>query len=213
MGDLRMPAGGVVARDYDQLKAIAFPGQAGRPQAIVQTFYDTQQYVSGTTVQLQFFQTQSGDKSLTNMPVAGQFQDGQWFSLHKLFLQIMNAPSFAAAATSTGQADDIARLLHTARAYVVFSLNQKSYPAIPAYFLGSAGGPMGTAESGVVAAPGHWQHGMNSNNGGFPVNGSIVIPPLTNFSMDLNFAAAQTLQGGNTYIQITMLGAFYRPVV
>lgn len=213
MGDLRMPSGGVVSRDYDQLKVIAFPGQAGRPQALVQTFYDTQQYISAATTQLQFFQIQSGDKSITNMPVAGQFQDGQWFAVHKLFMQILNAPSFVAAATATGQAADIAALLHTARAYAIFTLNQKSYPAIPAYFLGSAGGAVGTAESGVVAAPGHWSHGSSYRNGGYPVNGSIVIPPLTQFAIDLNFAAAQTLAAGNTYIQITMLGAFYRPVV
>ena len=78
-----MPKIRVVPRTKQQLVAMAVPESANQPEALPWYIYDTQVYVSGATVRLQFFQNVNVNKALSNVEGGGQLPDPQFFEIRR----------------------------------------------------------------------------------------------------------------------------------
>lgn len=200
----------IIPKTWGQLQAMLTPADPRQPESVPYVLYDSQQYVSGASTRLTFFQNVSADKTLTNMETAGVLPSPQHFEIHRIFIDVLNRPS-AGAGTAAGQPDDIALLFNTGRATLTYTGAGKRWGPIPA----RACGPLHAVNAAIGAtltAPANIQAGWRDFNGGFPINGQFVIPPSQAFSFDLDFAAAQTLAGGNTYIAVSLLGVLHRRV-
>lgn len=201
-------------RTFRQVRGESQPSLPGAPEQIPQVFYDTQLYTSGTTTQMQFFAVTNADRTISNMVNAGQFPHPVYFQWFNWGLDILIDNSTVTAANDTGAVDDIAKLLLISRATVEFTISDKSYGRIPLSFLHSSLEVKGFGY-GTFAAPVSVQLGATNGpaDGGWNWNGAIIIPPNTGFTMTVNFAAAQTLQFGNTNLKMWMLGLVDRKVL
>jgi hypothetical protein len=203
----------VVPKTKAALLAQSNPQSASQPEVFPWVLFDTVSYVSGTTVTLSFFQTVQTDKSLGNMEGGGQLPDPQFFEIYKVGLDVLLRPAAQAGHAATGPVDDIAKLTLSGRGNFIFSISNKNYGPFPLSFLHASGGPTGfgwatmTAEAQVSYA----NNGIF--DGGYPINGSLVIPPKVGFSIVLNWPAALTLAAGNTNLRVWMYGALYRRVL
>jgi len=199
-----------MAKMFAALAALVTPPSGNVPEFTPAVFYDTQLYTSAATTSLNFFSVVGATTNISNMETAGVFPQPQYFELHKLFVNILNVPTYDAAADALGSITDVARLVHAGQGIAKLSVANKSYPEIPLTVIGRSGGPDGVAAA-TLAAGGKLQFGLQQQVGGFPYNGAVVIPPLTKFGVTLTWAAAQTLSA-NVSIQVAMLGVLYRAV-
>lgn len=201
-----------------QLAAAANPALANQPEAIPWILYDTQTYTSGTTTTLSFFASTNNDKTLSNMESSGQLPDPQYLIVNYVTCDILVSPSVTTTAAVTGALNDIELLLKAARATFTLSMSNKNYGPFPLRACHPLGGATGiiAAEGTETAAARNIFQAANSGipgSGGFPFMGALVIPPKVGFGITVNFAAAQTLAGGNPNIQIGLAGILYRRVL
>lgn len=202
----------VVPKTKAQLLAQSNPQSANQPEVIPWVLFDTQSYVSTTTVTLSFFQTVQTDKSLGNMEGGGQLPDPQFFEIYKVGMDVLIRPH-SDAGVATGPIDDIAQLVLSGRGNFTFTISNKNYGPFPLSFLHASGGPTGFM-AGTFAATTDISYANNGIfDGGYPVNGALVIPPKVGFSIQLNWPAALTLAVGTSNIRIWMYGALYRRVL
>jgi len=191
----------------------------GQPERIPWTWWDTQNYVSGTTSRLDFFQSVNADKTLSNMVAAGQIPSPQFFDLYHCsiaYLIPVTSSGIVAAPTATGAITDVRNLGNGA---AVFSVASKDYWQGSQFMLPCGGGPSVSMEStGTFAAPNIVQHQF-ANNGSPDLRnrycfwGDITLPANQNFIWSLSWAAPITLLAGNTNIRIWMDGYLYRRVL
>lgn len=208
-------------KTWAQLRQSIAPMLPGEPERIPWTWFDSATYTSGTTTQLDFFQTLQTDRVLGNMQAAGQIPAPMYFDLHHLGIYFQLRPSGVAdaapvAAIQTGALDDAVQLLNGS---VLFQIAQKDY------WSGKISQcPPGLGGWGIIAPTGSsaattidtTEHGTN----GFPdlrnrnnFWGDLTIPHNQNFLVRLNWTAALTLQGGNTTIVAFLDGYLYRRVL
>ena len=200
------------AKTKVQLLEQSNPASATQPEVIPWVLYDSQSYVSASTVTLAFFQTVQTDKSLGNMEGAGQLPDPQFFEIYRIGLDVLFRPA-TALAVSTGPLDDIAQLVLSGRGTFTLALSNKNYGPFPLSLLHASGGPTGFGW-GTNTAPLQIEFANNGIfDGGYPINGAITIPPKVGFSIVLNWPAALTLANGNTFLRAWMAGPLYRRVL
>jgi hypothetical protein len=194
-----------------QLRARATVPYAGAPEAIWHQAYDTQNFVTAATLNLSFFQVTSVDPTISNMSSAGQFPDPQWLTLYDITLDFLNEPtSVAAAPGGAGQLLDIARMLLVGRAIWTLTISDKNYGPYSASLLHGTGGPVGFVATGNTAATGSQQYGSNALNPGWNYQGSLIIPPKTNFAFQMRWAAVQTINLSPTPIRASLHGILSR---
>lgn len=199
-----------LAKMFAQLAALVTPPNGQTPEYTPAVFYDTQSYVSGTTTQLNFFSTVGATRNASNMDTAGSFPQPQYFEVHKMFVNLLAPPTYDVVASNVGAMNDVSSLIYGGNAIAQLTVANKGYPEIPLSYCGRSGGPNGVAAA-TLAAGGKLQLGTQDQIGGFPYNGSIIIPPLTKFGVTINWTAAQTLSG-NINVQVGLLGVLYRAV-
>lgn len=195
------------------LKAASTPPSGNSPEAIWHTVYDTQLYTSAATVRQVFFQTTNVDQTRSNMEASGQFPAPQIFQIYNItcdFIPITAGVSTAAAAV-TGTLNDLTLLQAVSRATWTFSMANKAYGPYPLSFLHASGG-LNAQLGGTTAAGGTIQYAGNTVVPGWNYFGRIIIPEQNNFSIVVNYAAAQTLTQ-NYDIRIAMSGVLSRRVL
>ena len=192
----------------------ALQPNASQPETIPWILYDTQQYAQAGQASLSFF-TQlpnPADPSITNMPLAGTLPNPWFFEMQKLYLDVLSAAS--TSATVAGSLDDVQKILMLGRGTWTLNLSDKVYGPFPLRSLGGMGGATGALSIGTptAAAPNVTiQTGVVRDNGGFPMNGALIIPPQTQMSIVLRWPAAQAISA-NTYISVGLLGTLSRRV-
>lgn len=191
-----------------QLRAKSTPPSGASPEAIWHQFYDTQKYVDNSTLRLQFFQVTNVDSTLTNMPAAGQLPDPQWLSIYNITLDFLNAGPTVDAAAVTGQLNDQSLLLMVGRPTWTLTISDKRYGPYSLSALHGTGAPTGAVADGVSVT----QYGHNALNPGWNYNGTLIIPPKTNFSIEVVWAAAQDLTG-DVYMRLSLFGILSRRVL
>lgn len=196
-----------------ELMAIVNPEQARQPEVVPWVLYSERTYTSAATLNLSFFDTNQADPTIDNVS-GGQLPSPQFFQEQQIYHSFLRAPTRSAAVASpAGALNDIALLLKTGRGLAIHTISQKEYLRFPARMAGSSGGELGTI-NGTYTADIDLQQGNNGQPGHSPyqVNGMIVIPPQTNFTYAMLWAAAQTLSG-NMQIAVEIYGALYRKVL
>lgn len=207
----------VVSRSLDELRRMAqpvsIPGQSVIMEAIPWVLYDTQTYTSGTTTSLSFFQAPSSDPTTTNMSGSGTLPEPQFFELYYMGLDVLE-PVVSSATGVTGAWNDVQLLVMdaTARSVYTFSYASKSYGPMPLSFLHTSGGVQGQGFNEAAAGTVKQTYALNSiPDGGYCWNGSVVIPPSTNFNVTMQWAAAATLIA-NRSLRCWMSGVLHRRV-
>lgn len=199
-----------------QLVAQSNPGVGDQPEALAWVFYDTQTYIDNSTVELAFFQTTSTDRSITNVPTAGQLPDPQFFEIAYfgcdfLFDQVDNTdPSKSALA-------DLITLLVTGRAFWSFNISDKQIGPFPLTFCHASGGATGIATGfDNVAAGGTPSLISVANNGifdgGYCVDKAITIPPKVGFNVQVRWPASVQIEN-DTLLRFWMAGVLHRRVL
>lgn len=206
-------------KTIQELSAGITPLLPGQPERIPWTWYDTQTYTSGTTTQLDFFQSVNADKTLSNMVAAGQIPSPQFFDLYQASIAYLLPASIAAAgavATAAGAFNDARNLSNGS---VIFQVANKDYWQGPQFALPCGGGPTGVATLAGTYTAGQGQLLQFANNGNADLRnrysfwGDITIPHNQNFLWRLNWSAAITLANGNTAIRTWLDGYLYRRVL
>lgn len=196
-----------------QLRAKSTAPSGASPEAIWHMFYDTQEYVSGTTQRLTFFQVTNVARDITNMPSAGQLPDPQWLSIYNVtcdFLTSLLSPP----ADQTGEYNDVNLLLKAGRPYWTLTISDKAYGPYPLTVLHGTGGPQGNVSVGTGnAAIATFSAANNTLGGGWNYQGSLIIPPKTNFQIEVVWAAAQTTVQDPIKIRLGLMGILSRRVL
>jgi len=208
--------GGVrpLAKSYQWLRDVVKPANSGEPESIPHVLFDTQTYLQAGQATLQFFQSTAAnlsDPTLSNFPT-GNLEAYNYFEIHRAFMYIHSVPNTNATVAITGAASDVEIIHKTARGILTFSMAGKSYFGFGLAFFGRPGGPVpiyssygtGTVANNVITA------GETENNGGFPVLGNIVIPPMQQVKTTLQFNS--TAISADTRITVAYMGVLHRPV-
>lgn len=206
----------IVPKTKAQLLALANPQTANQPEALPWVLYSTKQYVSTTTVSLTFFdKAEGGALDLTNMEAVSQITDPKFFEIHFIGLDILNDASTAAAVGGAGALDDVQKLVLQGRGRFIISMSDKNFGPFPLSFLHASGGATGEGWGWGTIAAGESAQVANNGifDGGFYVGGSLILPPNTGFDFKIDWPAALTLNGGNTYLRAWMAGVMHRRVL
>ncbi len=198
-----------------QLMALSNPLDPNQPEIHPHVLYDTQVYVDNTTTSLEYFTSVQQNKSLGNMESAGQLPDPQFFEIHRMGCDIYSVYSSAAVANSTSMSD-LALLLFGALTTgagsprVTYTISNKTYGPWPLRFFHASGGITGFGWGLATNTSSYQNNGIF--DGGFPFNGSLVIPPKIGFKVNIDWGAVQDLSA-NVAIMFWMAGVLYRRVL
>lgn len=207
---LRFP---VRPMSLQKLQQAATPGavSGGQAEALPWIFFDTATYVSGTTTQLPFFTTARATRQLSNLDTPGVIPEPQYFKIEFFGLDLLISPA-------NGAWDDAHQLLMGEGTAAnggptwEFILADKSYGTFPLTFLHESGGQRGSALTPTTGA--QLEYARNAfPDGGWAVDGSIIVPPQQGFRVDVRWPAALTLAGGDTALRLWMAGSIYRRVL
>lgn len=197
-----------------QLRSRSTAPSGASPEAIWQQYYDTQSYVSATTTRLTFFQVTNVARDITNMPSAGQLPDPQWLSIYNVCCDFLTSNSSNVATDQVpGELGDLSKLLKVGRPYWMLTISDKQYGPYSLTCLHGTGGPVGFQASGNTAATGNAQYANNALNPGWNYQGSLIIPPKTNFQIEVVWAAAQTTLEDPIKIRLSLFGILSRRVL
>lgn len=191
-----------------QLRSRSTPPSGASPEAIWHQFYDTQTYTDASTTRLTFFQVTNVDPTITNMKAGGQLPDPQWLSIYNVCLDFLNAGPTVDATTVVGQLNDQVLLMMVGRTTWTLTISDKAYGPYTLTCLHGTGAPTGVIGDGVSIT----QYGHNALNPGWNYNGTLIIPPKTNFSIEVNWAAAQDLTG-DVKLRLSLFGILSRRVL
>lgn len=204
----------VMAKSKAQLAQIVDPQvvAGGQSEAVPWVLYDTQLFTSAATTTQTFYATQQNDRTLSNLLQAGALTDPQYFEIFNLGFDVLTANT-SDAGGATGRIDDIQRIMLVGRPIFTLTISDKNYGPFPLSFLHTSGGAVGMGW-GTFTAEESIQYGNNSlPDGGWNWRGSVVIPPKVGFSVTVQWAAAQTLTGGNPQLRFWMAGVLHRRVL
>lgn len=192
------------------LKAIANPSSASQPEAVPWFFFSRKTYVDNSTTQLTFFDD-SPARGFGNL-IGGSLPVPQYFEILSFGADLLRNPT-AAAAAQVGAISDIQRLWFTSTAIWNFSMSNKVWGDFPTSVLHPSGGVQGFGFGSTTADTFAVQYANNGYpDGGFPMNGAIVIPPKTNIAVTVTWPTAVDLTA-DMDIRFWMFGILHRRVL
>jgi hypothetical protein len=193
------------------LRKRATPPTGNAPEAIWHQFYDTQVYPAAGVTRQTFFGVTSTDPTISNMPSAGQFPDPQWLSIWDITLDVLSQNSSVVGVTDvTGEYNDLAQLLKQGRGTWTLTISDKRYGPYSLTLLHATGGPVGTVFPGTTVGTGNQQSANNALNPGWNYKGSLIIPPKTNFLIELAWQATVPVITVDTDLRISLHGILSR---
>jgi hypothetical protein len=202
----------VVAKTKQQLMRSTIPSNVagGQAEVIPQVFFDTAVYTSATTTEISFFTQARGSRQLTNLNTPGQLPDPEYFEIFYFGLDVLLPPAADAWA-------DLHNLLMGDTAANggptwQFTMSNKRYAGFPLTFLHESGGVRGFGFSTLSADAQEYARNA-APDGGWCVDGSIVIPPQQAFDLTITWPNAVTLTGGNPALRVWMAGNLHRKVL
>jgi len=197
-----------------QLRAKSTAPSGASPEAIWHQFYDTQDFVTAATTRLTFFQVTNVARDLTNMPASGQLPDPQWLSIYNVCCDFLTTnTSIVGVDQAAGELGDLTLLLKTGRATWTLQVSDKNYGPYSLTALHGTGGPVGFGWSGNTATTGNAQYANNALSPGWNYQGSLMIPPKTNFSIEVVWAATQATTETPIKIRLSLFGILSRRVL
>lgn len=198
----------IIARTREQMVELANPPSGrGLSEAVPWVSYDTELYTSATTTEITWFQTTKATRALSNQETAGAFPAPQFFEPYYTVLDILTPPgdrnalldvwSILFGTGTGGQSGPHLQLV----------VSGKEQYRIPMSFLHGSGGPTGfTTRTAVEYA------NNNVADGGWPMNGSMIVPPTVGFSFTGRWPAAVTLSA-NRDLRLGWVGTLHRRIL
>lgn len=204
----------------EELAQSITPLFASQGEVIPWIWFDTNTYISGTTTQMDNFQSVPTDRTLGNMQAAGQIPAPMYYDLYHLSTYLNVAPTALAIAVTltplTGAVQDVHNLIIGA---FELKIAQKEYFQGKIYMCPAGGGMNArVAAYGTLTAPNAQSVQTAQNGAPDPRSrnnfwGGLTIPHNQNFLVRYNWSAALTLAGGNTGITTYIDGYLYRRVL
>lgn len=181
-------------------------------EVIPDQLYDVQTYVDNTTLELNFFNAVRANKSISNMTQPSVLPNPESFLLQAIRIKFNNqveTDDAGAAGPLASQMNDIALLQNTGRFQL--TIGHKIYGPWKLWPMPAGSGLMGfMASAGAEAA--NLVHGYANTFGKlwgmFP---HLMIAPLQNFQVDLNWPAAVNLSA-NLDIEVMFDGQRARAI-
>lgn len=203
----------IVPKSYAELRRASRPG-GGRsvgPEYYAAPLYDTQTYLDASSTELTFFGANQTNKTLGNLPQGGYLPEGQFFAIDHITVDMWPDAGWATTAAGgvTGIANDVGLLLYQGRPVWTLTLNQKPYGPYPLIQAGGSGG-VAAFGYGTFTAEESIQFGANMV-GCQHIGQTLIIPPSINWSITVQWAAAQDLTD-DYRIRFGLQGVQYRPV-
>ena len=194
----------------DQLNAMANPASVGQPEAIPFTFYDSQNFATLWTG-VTFFATVQNDPTLGNIQQSNTLSAEQWFILYAITLDWLIAATTQASSGAPTIVDDLLQIMNGARAIVNLQIAMKQYIQAPIHNFHSSGGINVAYQLGTPTGSGLGNYAQNwYPDGGYAVNGSIVLLPRQTFQFTVSGVAAALV--ATRMGRFTMHGVLERPV-
>ena len=202
----------VKSERIQQLRRNATPQASGDLEAVPWELFHTLTYVSGTTVRLNFYATAPATINTGNMDAAGMLTAPNWFSIACFGFDVENDVS--TSATTVGALDDISKLFLVGQPVWTLKLSGKNYGQFRLSSIHGTGFAQGQLAS-AIATPGTAQQGSwgPAGDGGWYWDHAVIIPPSVGFSVEVVWAAAQTLDFGDTPLTFHMFGTMFRRVL
>lgn len=199
---------------YEGLDALSKPLLAGQPEQFPHWLYDSQLFTfgAGNTTDLFFFQAVNADKTVGNVPNQAMLPSGEYFwPQYAMFDPFFNIE--AAQATSAGLYDEINRLVHTTHPMWTLTIKSKVYGPWPLSICHGSGGAVGGGLAGI-AGPLWVQTGQNGiADGGAPIKGIPIIPPMTTFVVQVHWnATIAVIVAATVLCRFTFAGPYFRAV-
>lgn len=190
-----------------------FPGQK---EIIGWQWWDTQTYVSGTTVNLPQWFNIRATPDLGNMEVAFQLAAPKAYLIRSIRFFIKQRPRVVTPGTQpavqTGALDNVSQLINTG----VFTLTvgSKSYVMTPLWMITAGAGATGAMAIAATAAAyaDVGQNGTPDQRSVYSLSKPLFLAPQINFSAVAQWPAALTLAGGNTDLCFLFDGDLVRPI-
>lgn len=192
------------------LARAATPAQPGGPEAIWHQFYDTQNFVTASTTRLTFFQTANVDATLSNMKAGGQLPAPQYLTIYDICLDYLSQNTSQAAGV-LGELNDIKLLQMVGRGTWTLNISDKQYGPYSITTLHGTGGAVGGVDAGTLAVAVQW--GTNALSPGWNYQGSLIIPPNVNFSIEFNWAATVATTFTPLPLRVSLFGILSRRVL
>jgi hypothetical protein len=181
--------------------------------------YDTQTFpAAGGVNRLVYFGALPNDPTLSNMDSQGQFTSPQFFQVYGIAKDYRRAgPSNivlpASGTNQTGLLNDIDLIEKVQGATLTLIISNKNYgpwQLASAHPMGGAVGTIAIAGEGGAGTSRGQQYGHGGPiDGGWWLNGEIVIPPNTGFQLIVNLRAGQAITA-DTQMTLTLVGRIYR---
>lgn len=194
----------------------ATPPSGNSAEAIWYQLYDTQTFISGTTVSQQFFLSPGTDPTLSNMTQAGTLPSPQTLQIYDITLDVLSIIPLTATATATvaGVLNDLALLIFGAgqRPTWTLSISQKAYGPYSLTVLHGTGGPTGWGWAYGTAAAINYQYARNEQGPGWNYHGRVSILQQMQFSLAINWAATATMTEDKR-LRVSMFGVLNRRVL
>lgn len=175
-------------------------------EIIPDQLYDTQTYVDNTTLELNFFNAVRANKSIGNMTQPSVLPNPESFLIQAIRIKYNNqveTDDSGAAGPLASSLNDIVLLQNTGR--MMLTIGHKQYGPWKLWPMPAGSGVMGMmASAGAEAANLAHAYGNTFGKlwGLFP---HLMIAPLQNFQVDLNWPAAVN-GSGNLDIEIMLDG-------
>lgn len=196
-------------KNFGEVQALANPASASQPETIPWVYFDTQSFASNWT-RTTFFATPQNDPTLGNIEQGGTIPADTFFQIYSLNFDFLIPASASTAAAGAAIVDDLAQILFGARAVVTISIASKVYTQLPLSYCHASGG-LQIDWLGTPAAAATTNYAQNYGaDGGYWVDGAIILPPNQSFTVTVSGVAAAlvaTRQG-----RFSMAGVKYRPV-
>lgn len=191
---------------FGDVRALSMPASSGQPEVIPWVYYDTQDFVSNWT-RVSFFSTPQNDQTLGNIEQGGTIPADTYFQIWSFNLD------FLVAATETGAAtnivNDLAQILYGSRAILNLTIANKNYGPLPLTFLHSSGGIRAVIANPPAATLVNFAQ-TEVPDGGYWVDGAIILPPNQSFTLTITGVAAAL--SATRKLRLSMAGVKYRPV-
>lgn len=193
---------------YNTMKNLSEPQSAGQPETIPWVYFDTQTIASAQARQA-FFAVPQNDPTLGNIEQGGTVPADTYFQVWSINVDfLLAAAEVAATATAV---NDLLQILNGSRAILQFTIANKNYGPLPLSFCHASGGIRATIANSDATATDVVSLGQNeAPDGGWWVDGAIILPPRQSFSVTVTGVAAVLTATRN--VRLSMAGVKYRSV-
>ncbi len=182
------PRYAIEPRTASELASMVTPASGTDLEALPWIIFDTNTTAfanAAVSLDVVFYTAVNVDKTLCNLEAPGQLPIPQVLEVAGMTVDILATPLAAAAGPAYGPLSDIASILKTTRSVVKFTLSNKLYGIFPLTAYHATGGEVGVTFGTAAAGSGASSGNNGIFDGGWWVDGAIIIPSQQLFVFEI----------------------------